>query len=196
MAKQNYQKINDEYTQKKSDFKREMALSQQENEFKTKRIMDLEKSLSEAEDKYAETLRSLKDESGEELQATILKLTKEKESLDEKLNQKKKSLKELATNTSKNISSLEKEKAVLAEKLTNLEAKKLDMENRLRADVEHLQVQLKEKKDNESTDKMSVHLENERLKTMMQEMEKDISERNSSFERERILWENKFNFLT
>ncbi|CAG9316966.1 unnamed protein product [Blepharisma stoltei] len=196
LAKQSYQKINDEYTQKKSDFKREMALSQQENEFKAKRISDLEKSLQEAEEKYNETLKSLKDESGEELSTTIQKLTKEKESLEEKLNQKKKSLKELATSSSKNISSLEKEKAVLAEKLANLEAKKQDMENRLRADIEHLQVQLKEKKDSESTDKMSVHLENERLKTMMQEMEKDISERNSAFERERILWENKFNFLT
>lgn len=38
-------------------------------------------------------------------------------------------------------------------------------------------------------------MENERLKTLLQEMEKDINEKNAAYDRERVLWENKFNFL-
>ncbi|CAG9318657.1 unnamed protein product [Blepharisma stoltei] len=190
-----YQKISDELNQKKSDSKREMALAQQDSEFKAKRILELEKSLHDAEDKYSETVKNLKDESGQELSSTIAKLTQVKENLEEKLEQRKKQLKDIAASSSKQISSLEKEKAVLSEKLVNLDMKKNDMEKQYKQEIENLQIQLKGKKDNESTGMMEIQLENERLKTRIQEIEKDNAERTSATERERILWENKFSFL-
>lgn len=189
------QKISDELNQKKSDHKREVALAQQETLFKIKRIADLEKSLHDAEEKYNETVKSLKDESGQELSTTIGKLTQVKESLEEKLEQKKKQLKDIATSSSRQISNLEKEKAVLSEKLINLDMKKNEMDNRYKLDIENLQAQLSGKKDSDNIDMMSIQLENERSKTRIQEMEKDVSERVSASERERLLWENKFAFL-
>ena len=193
--KTQFNQVSDELMQKKNDSKREMALAQQEIEFKNRKIADLERSLHDSEDKYNEALRSLRDESGQELSATIEKLTLDKESLEQKLEQKKKSLKEMATTSAKQIGGLEKEKAVLAEKYSHLEAKYSDMEERLKSDIENLNSMLKEKKEAESSDKMSVHLENERLKTLLQEMEKEMSERAAASERERMLWENKHNFL-
>ena len=187
--------VSDEYIQKKNDFKREMALALQEIEFKNRKIADLERSLHDSEEKYNEALKSLRDESGQELSATIEKLTLNKESLEQKLEQKKKNLKEMATTSARQIGGLEKEKAVLAEKYSHLEAKYSDMEERYKQDIENLNVQLKEKKEAESSDKMSVHLENERLKTLLQELEKEMAERASASERERMLWENKHNFL-
>ena len=193
--KQQLTSVSDEYMQKRNDFKREMALAQQEIEFKNRKILDLERSLHDSEEKYNEALRSLRDESGQELTATIEKLNLDKENLEQKLEQKKKSLKEMATSSAKQIGGLEKEKAVLAEKLLHLEAKYNDMEERYKIDIENLNLHLKEKRENESSDKMSVHLENERLKTLLQEMEKEMAERASANERERMLWENKHNFL-
>lgn len=194
-TKQQLTQVNDEFIQKKNDFKREMALAQQEIEFKNRKISDLERSLHDSEDKYNEALKSLRDESGQELSATIQKLSLDKENLEQKLEQKKKTLKEMATTSAKQIGVLEKEKAVLGEKFSHLEAKYSDMEERYKQDIENLNLQLKEKKEIESSDKMSVHLENERLKTLLQEMEKEMSERASANERERMLWENKHNFL-
>ena len=101
----------------------------------------------------------------------------------------------MATTSARQIGGLEKEKAVLAEKYSHLEAKYSDMEERYKQDIENLNTQLKEKKEAESSDKMSVHLENERLKTLLQELEKEMAERASASERERMLWENKHNFL-
>ncbi|OMJ73597.1 hypothetical protein SteCoe_27672 [Stentor coeruleus] len=193
--KQQLSQVNDELMQKRNDFKREMALAQQEIEFKNRKISDLERSLHDSEEKYNEALKSLRDESGQELQATIEKLTLDKENLEQKLEQKKKSLKEMATSSAKQIGGLEKEKAVLVEKYSHLETKYNDMEDRFKLDIENLNILLKEKKEAESSDKMSVHLENERLKTLLQEMEKEMSERASANERERMLWENKHNFL-
>ncbi|OMJ93442.1 hypothetical protein SteCoe_3558 [Stentor coeruleus] len=194
-AKQNYQKINDEYTLKKNDFKREIALAQQEIEFKTKRVEDLEKSLQDSEERYNEALKSLKDQSGQELAETIAKLTQAKESLESKLEQKRRAMKELESSSAKQINSLEKERAVLAEKLSNMEAKKADIEHRLKLDIENLMQQLRDKKDIDNTDKMNIQLENERLKTLMQESEKELNEKTAAYDRERMLWENKFNFL-
>ena len=194
-SKQNYQKVSDEYTLKKSDFKREIALAQQEIEFKAKRVEDLDKSLQDSEERYNEALKSLKDQSGQELSDTIQKLTQAKESLESKLEQKRRAMKELESSSAKQINTLEKERAVLAEKLNNMEAKKADIENRLKQDIEQLQQQLRDKKDSDSSDKMGVHLENERLRTLNQESEKELSEKSASYDRERMLWENKFNFL-
>lgn len=194
-AKQSYQKILDEYTLKKNDFKREIALAQQEIEFKSKRVEDLEKSLQDSEERYNEAIKSLKDQSGQELSETISKLTQAKESLETKMEQKRRAMKELESSSAKQINSLEKERAVLAEKLSNMESKKTDMEQRLKQEIEMLMNQLKEKKNSENTDKVSIQLENERLKTLMQENEKELNEKTAAYERERMLWENKFNFL-
>ena len=194
-AKQSYQKISDEYTLKKSDFKREIALAQQEIEFKTKRVEDLDKSLQDSEERYNEAIKSLKDQSGQELSETIAKLTQAKENLENKLEQKRRAMKELESSSAKQINSLEKERAVLAEKLTNMESKKFDMEHRLKQEIENLTNQLKEKKSSENTDKMTIQLENERLKTLIQESEKELNEKTAAYDRERMLWENKFNFL-
>ena len=194
-TKQQFIQLSDEYVQKKNDFKREMALAQQESEFKNRKISDLEKALMDSEEKYNEAIKSLRDESGQELSATIKKLTFDKENLEQKLEQKKKNLKETTLANTKQVATLEKEKAVLSEKLGNLEAKFADLNERYKIDLENLNLKLKEKKDNESDDKMSVFIENERLKTLLTEMEKEMAERTSAIERERLLWENKHNFL-
>ena len=117
------------------------------------------------------------------------------ESLKSKLEQEQRAIKELESSSAKQINRLEEERAVLAEKLIIMEAKNADMESRLKQGIEQLQQQLMNKKESDSTEKMIVQLENERLKTLMQESEKELDEKSASYDRERLLWENKHNFL-
>lgn len=50
------QRLNDEYLEKKIEFGRELALSQQQNEFQTKKITDLQGQISVLTERYEEKL--------------------------------------------------------------------------------------------------------------------------------------------
>lgn len=50
------QKLNDEYLEKKIEFGRELALSNQQNEFQTKKIADLQSQMSQLTERYEEKL--------------------------------------------------------------------------------------------------------------------------------------------
>ena len=53
------QKLNDEYLEKKIEFGRELALSQQQNEFQTKKIVDLQSQITLLTERYEEKLSIL-----------------------------------------------------------------------------------------------------------------------------------------
>ena len=161
----------------------------------TKRISDLESSGEEAHKRNADKLRTMREELQSEYSETIEKLHQEKIGLETKLEEKRKVAKETETNLGKQIIDLEKDRAVNSEKLSILETKKTELEERYKKDQEDLHAQLKDVKESENSDKMSLHLENERLKTLGQELDKELQDRNMCYERDKSLWENKFNFL-
>jgi membrane-bound ClpP family serine protease len=88
-AKTKNQSIADEFIQKKNDYKREIALTTQHIEFQAKKITDLERALEEANKRYNEKLKSLKDETGFEYTDTIEKLSAEKSALEKRLESKR-----------------------------------------------------------------------------------------------------------
>ena len=194
--KQQNQTLSDELLHIRSDTKRETALSAQQAEYMTKRITDLETSAADSHKRNAEKTRSLREELTNEYSETIEKLNNEKQNLENKMEEKRKQSKEAETTMSKQIIDLEKERAVNSEKLSILETKKVEVEERYKKDIDDLQTQLKELKESENSDKMSLHLENERLKTLGQELDKELQDRNMCYERDKSLWENKFNFLS
>lgn len=194
-AKLKNQTIADEFIQKKNDYKREIALTTQHIEFQAKKITDLERALEEANKRYNEKLKTLKDETGYEFNDTIEKLTTEKNNLERRLDTKRNEYKELEISRTRQVNTLEKEKAVMTEKYSTLETKMQELDTKYQKEVKDLGKQLGEAKETDNQDRMSLHLENERLKTLTQELEKEVNERNSSYERDRTLWENKFNFL-
>ena len=189
------QTLSDELLHIKSDTKRETALSAQQAEYMTKRISDLETAAADSHKRNAEKVRTMREELSTEYLDTIEKLNGEKQTLETKLEEKRKQSKESETTMSKQIIDLEKERAVTSEKLSILETKKVEAEEKYKKDTEDLQLQLKEVKESENSDKMSLHLENERLKTLGQELDKELQDRNMCYERDKSLWENKFNFL-
>ncbi|OMJ79820.1 hypothetical protein SteCoe_20069 [Stentor coeruleus] len=194
-AKQANNKLADEISQKKSDFKREIALANQHIEFQCKKIADLEKSLQENSSKYSDSFKIWRNESGIEFNETIEKLSSDKEQAEKKLEDNKKKLKDLEIKYSKQAAMMEKEKTLLTEKVTILESKKSDTEKRLQEEINDLKSQIMCSKDFDSLGRSVYLVENEKLKEKNNELEKAYAETSSFYERDKILWENKFTFL-
>jgi hypothetical protein len=194
-TKSKNQKLGDAIAQKSSEFKRELALANQHIEFQIKKIADLEAALAAATQRYNETMKTLKDESVQELNASIEKLTADKESLERKLEARKVALKDIESRTSRQITVLEKERAVLQEKTINLETKSSEMHERLTQEIVALQAQLKDRTSVEARDRQTLLADNERLKGLLVEIEREASDKVSNYDRDRVLWESKFSFL-
>jgi len=90
---------------------------------------------------------------------------------------------------------LEKEKAILTEKLASLDGKNQEFEKRLAAETESYVSQIQQLKESLATEKKNYQLEVDRLKAKLQESEHEIAELQSNYERDRALWEGKFSFL-
>lgn len=182
--------LTEELISLKSDYKRELALVGQECEFKSLRITEIEKALKETEEKYRETLKILKSEGQDS--SSYEKLASDKEILFKKLQEKKKTMKQLQSGFTRQITELEKEKVGMNEKIMNLERTLADIEFKSALDQDRLRVE-----DNlfdiEST---IANDEVDRLKSQIQDLEQDLTSTKTLFEREKLLWENKFKFLS
>ena len=192
-AKQANHKLADEISKKKSDYKREIALANQHIEFQSRKIGDLEKNLSETNKKYNESIKNYYSETGQEINELVEKLKTQKKQAEEKLEQKKKQLKETQNKSYKQITSLEKEKAVLQEKVTFLEQKKTEIEERMNAEIKNLHSQLTNRSDSPYGNNPA---KEEELKDKITKLERELADCNAAYDRDKVLWENKFNFLT
>lgn len=194
-AKTKWRLVADELSKKKSEAMKESALSAQQIDFQNKKIAEMTKMKEDMEMKHAEALNMLKDEKSKEMNEAVDKLITEKESLEKKLDMKRRALKETESSYARQLAAVEKERAVTSEKLSNQEIKFSELEARFAQEVALLQAQLKDRKGTDDSDKIAIQLENERLKTLASDLEKQLSDLTSSYERDRTLWENKFNFL-
>ena len=194
--KQSNKTLSDDLVEIKSDFKREAALAQQEIEFKAIRIAELERSLKDTEEKYRDALKVLRTDGGQDLSGIVEKLSNEKETIEKKLLEKKKTHNQLQGGFNKQIAELEKEKAIMSERLLNAESRLGEIEYKHTAEREQLLAQVQEKQAADENSINSLIEENERLKIQIEELQHLLSDKAAIMEREKILYENKFNFLT
>lgn len=93
------------------------------------------------------------------------------------------------------MSEIQKERAVIDEKLANAESKRDEVKQKYENEITYLKEQLTLATDALSKDRDIFIQDNERLKIAHQELERELSEVTSSYERDKALWENKFQFL-
>ena len=187
--KETNRRMAEEIISLKSDYKRELALIGQENDFKTARMQELERISRDTEEKYREALRLLKN--GGQDTGTIEKLSSDKELLLRKLQEKKKTMKLLQQNFKEQSSGLEKEKSQLNEKITSLEREIADLEYKNALD--------KDRQFNDSHMDLESTVYNEeldQLKSQLQDLQHELASAKSLQEREHLLWDNKFKFLS
>lgn len=190
-----YQQQYDELLLRKGDFSRELALKQQEIEFQSRKITDLQANIDDLNSKYDEKIKAFRDALEAEYSEKIENLTKEKEDIDARLNQKKKEYKELELEYSKDKSWLEKEKAVLTEKLLSVGKQKDELMDSIEKEREYFNKQILEIKETHKNQNLIQLKENEFLKNRVSKLETDNNELMSNYDNDRNLWKAKNDFL-
>ncbi|CAG9316741.1 unnamed protein product [Blepharisma stoltei] len=194
-AKKTNHKLADEISQKKSEYKREIALANQHIEFQAKKIADLEKAIQENQ-KGGSSSKSWKMENGQDGFEMIEKLSVEKEKALKKIDMKRRTIKELQCKINKQTAIYEKEKSLLEEKVEQLTQKKQETEERYNEEIKDLREQLACRDGVVIRDKSTILKENDALKTNVSDLERKIAELLATADREKTLWENKVTFLT
>jgi hypothetical protein len=115
---------------------REAALTNQKIDFQEKKIQELLKALTDSNQSYQEKLNFQKSEFGAESTQLITRIEEERDKLSVKFEEKRRAFKDLERTTSITIQSLEKEKAVLEEKIQSLESKVENETSQVRAEVQ------------------------------------------------------------
>ena len=184
-----YDEVNAELTRVSSKAKTDNALAENEINQLNKRIQELEEALEQSDKKYSATISQIKQESQSQNLEHLQSLYQEKENLQFKVDEKKKQLKDLRKTTSREINELEREKAVLEEKLNFAEKKQQEIENYYQRQLQKYQNQPTAKKAPDFTKQQ------EEYQIQILKLEKEISALHNAAERDKALWENKFNFL-
>jgi len=127
-------KVNDDMLEIKNNLSRELALSNQKNEFYSKRINELQNSMDRQQKNNEDKMVSQKEEIIAEQRDTLSRLKAERDQLDGRYDAKKKHLKEMEQEYTLKVTDLEKQVAVLLEKNANITSKKNDFERKLTQD--------------------------------------------------------------
>ena len=93
----------------------------------------------EQQSRYEDRLEYLQKDLQTEQNERISRLEEEKIQISQKYDGLKKELKDKLTDTSRQLGLVEKEKAILEEKIKNVEAKKMDLEGRYQRESEKMQ---------------------------------------------------------
>jgi len=96
-------------------------LKSQQLQFQEQRITELSRQLEDTIKRYEERLRNEREELIRDSQDKVTRITAEKEAVEVKYDQKRKALKDIEANLARVTASMERERAVLAEKCSTLE---------------------------------------------------------------------------
>jgi hypothetical protein len=145
--------------------------------------------------RHDEKLLVQKQEHAQQLKETIDRLNNDKEICEQKYDQKRKALKELEANIGKQTAKTEREKAILAEKYAALETQKAEVDKKYQEETKALQTQVGQLKEALSKDRSAILHENEKLRKQVIELDREMSETQSNYDRDKELWSGKHQFL-
>ena len=100
------------------------------------------KQITDGSSSFEEKIKSMKDEHGQDVTDRVNKMQEDKDRYEKKYNEKRVSLKQLQHETSTHITQLEREKAVLEEKLINVERKTSEQVKSSKSELEQLRGKL------------------------------------------------------
>lgn len=95
----------------------------------------------------------------------------------------------------KQLSDANKERAVMQEKISNAELKKEEIRSKTESELVYVQNQLLGTSEQLQREREAFMQEGEKLRASTQEQERELSEVQAAYDRDRALWEGKFTFL-
>lgn len=123
------------------------------------------------------------------------RLQKDKDECESKLLQKKKEIKEIEQSFVKQNNLMEKEKAVLMEKLTNLEEKKKEMQENYEKEIESLSSNLNINQKDVLKERQELTNQITNLKQTVGKFEYELLEKNKEIEKNQIVFEGKYKII-
>lgn len=193
--KKECQNANDELMKNKLEVGRDQALKEQQFEFLTKKIEDLQKQNKENQTVSEEKLKSLREDLSQDSDHRINRVIEEKAQIESKYEAKREALKQLEARSSKEITKLERENAIMSEKIDHISSKKEEDAANMFLKIKGLEENSMQKEKMQHESKKTLGEENAQLKDQIYDREKQINEWKSKYDRESALWEGKFNFL-
>ena len=131
----------------------------------------------------------------QDFQEKFEKQNEEKTQIETKYEKVRKSLKEIEGTYNRQLSQLEKEKAIALEKLGSFESKKQEAESRYLQEIHSLNLQIAQLKETFSAEKRVFIAEIDKFKSLYIQAEQEKNEILTNYERDKVLWEGKFTFL-
>lgn len=95
----------------------------------------------------------------------------------------------------KQISQLGKEKALLQEKVNNMETRLNEAEQRLNNENQNSSIQINQLKESFAAEKKLLAAMSDKYKAQYLDLEQQLSEISSNYEKDKALWKGKFHFL-
>lgn len=191
-----YQKVNEEYLENKIDFGKSLALSQQQNEFYSKRIEELQKQVDDSNRRTEDKLRVQREAHQSEVDKLVSQQREERGQMEDKYEAKRRGVKELEAKYQKKLADLDKEKSLLAEKLSATEIELSKLDKKQANEIESLTTQVISLRESLTQEKKLHNTIVEDLNKKAYALELENTEISSAYEKDKALWEGKFTFLT
>jgi chromosome segregation ATPase len=160
-----------------------------------KRINELNNQLELQSKTLEEKLAAQREDISQEMKENLLRVKGERDLMEQRYEGKKRQIKELEGEYSNRISELEKIIAVLQEKLSNVENKKFELERKIAAEANNIQEQLRKQKENFQLEKKALATELESLRTKCYDLELQLVEVQTTYDKDLALWQSKNQFL-
>lgn len=119
----------------------------------------------------------------------------DKNNLEQKHEKLKKAAKDADQGNVKKINDLERERAILLEKNQQLQGRLSDIESKFETQIHHYNLQISQYKDSQENEKKPLQNDLEKYKALCLQFESEKNEILALYEKDRALWEAKFNFL-
>jgi len=130
-----------------------------------------------------------------EMNTRIGQIMEERSTLEQRHEKLKKSGKENEQNKDKKLADLEKERAILLEKLDNLQSRCDELESKLTTETHQYNLQISNFRENQDSEKKPLLADLEKYRALCMQLELDKGEILALYDRDRALWEGKFRFL-
>lgn len=160
-----------------------------------KRINELSNQLDATSKSIEEKLAAQRDEITQEMKENLIRVKGERDLVEQRYEAKKRQIKDLEGEYTNRITELEKNMAVLQEKLSNVENKKFELERRLSQEAGNIHEQLRKQKENFNLEKKALTTELESLRVKNYEMELELVEVQATYDKDLALWQGKNQFL-
>jgi hypothetical protein len=185
------------------ELSKSQALTDQKIHFLTEQVKELQTHGRETVQKYEQQLAQQKEELSSDAKEKVQKANEETQKVVAKYDAKRAELKnlslkhtELENGYQKLRSDYERETAVYQEKVKTLETRFRESEAKWRYELAQAHEELEIRSETAIKDIALLEEENERHKIQILDLEKDLSEVQSNYERDSALHKEKLEFLT